>query len=134
MRAPLTLCETLFPEGFQADVSHVVVAVVQRGLALPSRSLADQASHSPPRFHVSHVSDSLDSCSRRCVSFGFVLLGQRAVVDQCRPSLIDRSVEPVNDAFPSCSWQILALLPWAPDSHHNALVLPPTSTIAGRPL
>ena len=28
---------------FQADVSHVVVAVVQRGLALPSGSLADQA-------------------------------------------------------------------------------------------
>ena len=33
----------LVSKGFQAEFSHVVVAVVHRGLALPSRSLAGQA-------------------------------------------------------------------------------------------
>ena len=36
-------CASPFSKGFQADVSHIVVAVVHCGLALTSRSLAGQA-------------------------------------------------------------------------------------------
>ena len=49
--------------------------------------------------HVSHVCDSSDSCSRCSVSLGVVPLGQRALLDQFRPSMIDRSAEP-NGTFP----------------------------------
>ena len=82
--------------GFQVDVSHVVVAVVHRGLAQPSRFFGRSF---PPGCDVSHVCDSCDSCSRRFVSCG----------------LTDRPVSGISGAFSACSWQILASLPQAPD-------------------
>ena len=86
-------CFQRVSKGFQPDISHVVVAVKNRGLALPSRSLADQASH----LHAIMYRTSATLMTTATVAafhFGLVPLGQRAVVDQFRPSLIDRSAEP----------------------------------------
>ena len=97
-RAPLTLCVSLLPRGFQADVSHVVVAVVHRGHALPSRSMAGPTN---PLLgcYVSRVCGSAYFCSRRCVSFRSVPLGPRALLDQFRHLLIDWSAEPVEPSL-----------------------------------
>ena len=58
-----------------------------------------------------------------------VPLGQRALVDQFRPSLIDRSAETVEASLP-----VFMADPGVTPGHQtdNALVLPPASTIAGR--
>ena len=125
-----------------AGTTHVVWDIVSRGF--PGRRVARRrcgrapwpcsavrvlawSSHFPPSYYVSHVCDSHDSCSRRCISFTLVLLGQRAVVDQFRPSLIDQSAEPVEASLPVyCrSWRY-----YYGHQTDNALVLPPASTMA----
>ena len=99
-------------KGFQADVSHVVVAVVHRGLALPSRSLARQAN---PLWAVMYHTSATLLTPAAVAAVDQVPRGQQAPFDQFHTLVLD-PVSGIGGVFSACWRQTLASLPRAPDS------------------